>query len=134
MTNPKPALQWWQHKRESTLGQSNPKPQQVHFHENDHHPDNSSTEASTQAMVHECLSDGGMGLSDITNVMSPFKAKVGNPPQDPSREINTHQRYVFARANQSTNPLVDWGANVGLAHADVRVLQKQTGNQHCGYS
>ena len=40
-------------------------------------------------------------------------------------EVDTHQRYVFARANQSTNHLVDRGANGGLAGADTRVLQKQ---------
>ena len=49
--------------------------------------------------IHECLSDGGMDPSDISNVMPAFKAKAGNPPQDSSRKINTHQRYVFARAN-----------------------------------
>ena len=78
-------------------------------------------------MVHECLSDGGMDPSDIDNVMSAFKAKTGDPPEDSSRKINTQKRYVFARANQSTNHLVDMGANGGLAGADMRVLQKQTG-------
>ena len=52
-----------------------------------------------------------------------FKAKAGKPPQESSRKINTHQRYGFARANQSTNHLVDRGANGGLAHADMRILQ-----------
>ena len=51
---PKTTLQSWKHKK------SIPKPQQVHFHQNDHSPDNLSTETSTQTMVHECLSDGGM--------------------------------------------------------------------------
>ena len=46
-------------------------------------------------MVHECLSDGGMDPSDINIVMSAFKAKAGNPPQDSSRKINTHQRYIL---------------------------------------
>ena len=52
------------------------------------------------------------------------KAMAGNPPQESSRKINTHQRYVFAGANQSTNHLVDRGANGGIASADMRVLQK----------
>ena len=78
-------------------------------------------------MVHECLSDGGMDPSDINNVMSAFEAKTENPPQDSSRKINTHQKYVFTGANQSTNHLVDRGANGGLADADMRVLQRQTG-------
>ena len=61
--NPRP-----HNNQNSTLGQSNPKPQQVHYHENDHSPGNSSPEASTQAIVHECLSDGGMDPSDISIV------------------------------------------------------------------
>ena len=79
-------------------------------------------------MVHECLSDGRMDPSDINNVMSAFKAKAGKPPQETSRKINTHQRYVFARANQSTNHLVDRGAKGGLAGADMRILQKRDRN------
>ena len=63
--------------------------------------------------------------SDINNVMSALKAKPGNPPQDSSRKINTHQSYVFARANQSTNHLVDREANGGLAGAYMMVLQKK---------
>ena len=56
--------------------------------------------------------------------MSPFKAKSGKPPYDSSRKIKVHQRYLFARANQSTNNLVDRGANGGLAGGDMRILQK----------
>ena len=74
-------------------------------------------------MVHECLTDGGIDLSDIDTVMSAFKAKSGKPPQDSSRKIKTQQRYAFARANQYTNHLVDKGANRGLAGADMRFLQ-----------
>ena len=73
-------------KPKSILGQSNPKSQQVHFHENDHPPDNSSTETSTQTIIHECLSEGGVDPSDINNVMSAFKAKAGNPAQEASRK------------------------------------------------
>ena len=75
-------------------------------------------------MLHEYLSDGGMDPSDINNFMSAFKAKAGKPPQETSRKISTHQRYVFARANQSTDHLVNRGANGGLAGADMRILQK----------
>ena len=60
-----------------------------------HPPDNNSTETSTQSMVHECLSDGGMDPSDINNVMSVFNSKAGNPPQKSSRKINTHRRLVL---------------------------------------
>ena len=41
-----------------------------------------------------------------------------------SRKINAHQRYVFAGVNQSTNHLVNRGANGGLGDADMRILQK----------
>ena len=50
-------------------------PQQVHSHENEHSPNNPHTEDSTQAMVHECLTDGGINSSDIDAVMSAFNAK-----------------------------------------------------------
>ena len=57
-------------------------------------------------MVHECLTDGGIDPSDIDTVMSALKAKSGKSSQQSSRKIKVHQRYVFARANQSTNHLV----------------------------
>ena len=79
VTNPGLHSTGGNNKPKPTLGQSNPKLQQVHFHENDPPPDNSSTEASTQTMVHECLSDGGMDTSDINNVMSAFKAWTMTP-------------------------------------------------------
>ena len=41
---------------------------------------------------------------------------------DSSRQIQTHQRYVFARVNQSNHHLIDRGANGGLAGADMRVI------------
>ena len=56
--------------------------------------------------------------------MSAFNAKGGISAQDSPRKIQVHQRYVFARANQSTNHLIDRGANGGLAGAHMRVLQK----------
>ena len=91
---------------------------------NDHSHDNPHHEDSSQAMAHQCLTDGGIDPSDIDAVMSAFKAKCGKPSQDSSRKIKAHQRYVFARANQSTNHLVDRGANGGPAGADPRILQK----------
>ena len=71
-----------------TLGKPNQKPQQVHSHEmNDHSPVNPHPRESTQAMVHECLTDGGIDSLDINTVMSAFKTKSGNPSQDSSRKI-----------------------------------------------
>ena len=86
MANPKPHFNGGNTKPKSTLGQSNPKSHQAHLIEDDHSPHDSSPEASTQAMIHERLSGGGMGPSDINNMMSAFKAKTGNPAQDSSRK------------------------------------------------
>ena len=41
---------------------------------------------------------------------------------DPDLKIQTHQRYAFARVNQTNHQLIDRGANGGLAGADMRVL------------
>ena len=111
-------------KPKPTLGTPNPKPQQVHFHENDHAPENPPSEDSTQAMVNEYLTDDGNDPSDNDTVMSAFKAESGKSSQESSRKIKVHERYVFARANQSTNHLVDRGANGCLAGTDMRILQK----------
>ena len=75
--NPKP---------KPTLSKPNPKPQLVHFHENDHPPENSPSEDSTQAMVHECLTDGGIDPSGIDMVMSVPKDQHGKSSQDSSRK------------------------------------------------
>ena len=85
--NPKP---------KPTLGKPNPKLQQGHLHENDHPCENPDSEDFAQAMVHECLADGGIDPSDIGNIKSAFKAKSGRSPQESSRKIKAHQRYVFA--------------------------------------
>ena len=55
------------------------------------------------------------------------------PTQETSRKINTLERYVFARANQSTNHLVDRGANGGLAGVDMRIRKNQQEDQYCGH-
>ena len=80
-------------------------PSKVHFHENDHPPENLPSEDSTQVMVHECLTNNGTHPSDIDTVMSGFKNKSGESSQDSSRKIKFHQRYVFARA---INPPITW--------------------------
>ena len=56
---------------------------------------------STQTLVNKCLTESGI---------------------DPDLKIQTHQRYVFARVNQTNHQLIDRGANGGLAGADMRVL------------
>ena len=105
MVNPRQHFNVGNPKPKPTLGKCNPKPQQVHFHENDHSPDNSNPEDSTQAMVYMCFTDGEIDPSDIHTAMSDFKAKSGKPSQDSPRKIKVHQKYVFARP---TNPPITW--------------------------
>ena len=105
VANPRPHFNCGNNKPKSTLGQSNPKPRQVTFHENDHLPDNSSTETATQTMVHECLSDGGMDPSDINNVMSAFHGHGWKPTSRIIKKINTNQRYVFCWGKSTYQPL-----------------------------
>ena len=122
--SPKPHFHGGKPKPNPTFGKPYPNPHLVHLHEKDDPTENQTPETPTQTMVHECLTESGTDPSDIHNVMSAFNAKGGISSHDSPRTIQVHQRYVFARANQSTNHLIDRGANGGLASADMRVLQK----------
>ena len=124
VVSPKPHFNGGKSEPNPTLGKSSSSPQQVHLHEKDDPTQNQPPETPTQTMVHECLTECGTDPSDIHTVMSVFNAKGGISSQESPRKIQAHQRYVFARANQSTNHLIDWGGNGGLAGADMRVLQK----------
>ena len=78
-----------------------PAPQQVHQHSQDEPTEESPHGASTKTPVNKCLAESGI---------------------DPDLKIQTHQRYVFARVNQSNHQLIDRGANGGLAGSDMRVI------------
>ena len=78
-----------------------PAPQQVHQHSQDEPTEESPHGASTKTPVNKRLAESGI---------------------DPDLKIQTHQRYVFARVNQSNHQLIDRGANGGLAGADMRVI------------
>ena len=127
MTIRKPYLNGGRPKPNPTLGKPNSTPQQINTHEQDDHTEHQAPETATQAMVHECLAEGGTDPSDIQNVMSGFNTKGSNSSQDSPRKFQVHQRYVFARANQSTHHLIVRGVKEGLPGADMRVLQKPTG-------
>ena len=124
VNSPKPYLNGGNTIPNPTLVKPNPTPQQVHAHETDDPTACPPSEPTTQTMVYECLAEDGTDPSDIQNVMSGFNTKGGNSSQHSPRKIQVQQRYVFARANQSTHHLIDRGANGGLAGADMRVLQK----------
>ena len=105
-----------------TLGKSTSTPKQVHQHSQDEPTEESPSDTSTQTLVNKCLAESGIDPTDIQNVMSVSHAKRDISFRDSSRQIQTHQRYVFARVNQSNHHLIDRGANGGLAGADMRVI------------
>ena len=97
---------------------------QVHLHEKDDFTQEEIPDNPTQAMVHECLAACDIDPSDIQNVMSVFNVKNGIASPESPRQFQVHQKYVFTRANQSKNHLIERGANGGLADAGMRVLQE----------
>ena len=105
-----------------TLGKSTPAPQQIHQHPQDEPTGESPSDTSTQTLVNQCLAEIGIDPTDIQNVMSVSHAKRDISYHDSSRQIQTHQKYVFAMVNQSNHHLIDRGANGGLAGADMRVI------------
>ena len=105
-----------------TSGKPTPAPKQVHQHSQDEPTEEPPSDTSTQTLVNKCLAESGIEPTDIQNVMSVSYAKRDISSHDSSRQIQTHQRYVFARVNQSHHDLIDRGANGGLAGADMRVI------------
>ena len=120
----KPHFNGGKSKPNPTLGKPNSNPQQVHLHEKDDPTKNQPPATPTQTVVNESLAECGIDPSDIHNIMSVFNAKGGISSQDSPRKIQVHQRFVFARVNQSTNHLIDRRADGGFTGADMRVLQK----------
>ena len=104
------------------MGKPNPAPQQVHQHSQDDTKEEPPPDTSAQTLVNKCLAESGIDPTDIQNVMSVSHAKRNISSHDSSRELHTHQRYVFTRVNQSNHHLIDRGANGGLAGADMRVI------------
>ena len=104
------------------LGKPTSAPQQVHQHSQDEPTEEPPPDTSTQTLVNKCLAESGIDPTDIQNVMSVSYAKRNISSHESSRQIQTHQRYVFARVNQSNHHLIDGGANGGLAGADMRVI------------
>ena len=122
LNNPTPYPSGSKTKLNPTLGKSTPTPKQVHQHSQDEPTEESPSDTSTQTLVNKCLAESGIDPTDIQNVMSVSHAKRDISSHDSSRKIQTHQRYVFARVNQSYHHLIDRGANGGLAGADMRVI------------
>ena len=121
LNNPTPYPSGSKTKPNPTLGKPTPAPKQVHQHSQDEHTEESPPDTSTQTLVNKCLAESSIDPTDIQNVMSVSYAKRNISSHESSRQIQTHQRYVFARVNQSNHHLIDRGANGGLAGADMRV-------------
>ena len=122
LNNPTPYPSGSKTKPNPTLGKPTPAPQQVHQHSQDEPTEEPPPDTSTQTLVNKCLAESGIDPTDIQNVMSVSYAKRNISSHESSRQIQTHQRYVFARVNQSNHHLIDSGANGGLAGADMRVI------------
>ena len=122
LNNPTPYPNGSKTKPNPTLGKPTPAPQQVHQHSQDEPTEEPPSDTSTQTLVNKCLAESGIDPTDIQNVMSVSYAKRDISSHESSRQIQTHQRYVFARVNQSNHHLIDRGANGGLAGADMRVI------------
>ena len=122
LNNPTPYPSGSKTKPNPTLGKPTPAPKQVHQHSQDEPTEESPSDTSTQTLVNKGLAESVIDPTDIQNVMSVSHAKRDISSHDSSRQIQTHQRYVFARVNQSNHHLIDRGANGGLAGADMRVI------------
>ena len=84
-----------------TLGKSTPAPQQVHEHSQDEPTEEPPPDTSTQTLVNKYLAESGIDPTDIQNVMPASYAKSNISHHESSRQIQPHQRYVFASVNQS---------------------------------
>ena len=93
--------------KHQTPSKSTPAPQQVHQHSQDEPSEEPTPDTSSQTLVNKCLAESGIDPTDIQNVMPVSYAKRNISPHESSRQIQTHQRYVFARINQSKRHICD---------------------------
>ena len=84
-----------------TLGKPTLAPQQVHQHSQDEPTEEPPPDTSTQTLVNKCLAESGIEPTDIQYVMPVSYAKRNISSHESLKQIQTHQRYVFARVNQS---------------------------------
>ena len=101
LNNPTPYPSGSKTKPNPTLGKPTPAPQQVHQHSQDEPTEEPPPDTSTQPLVNKCLAESDIDPTDIQNVMPVSYAKRNISPHESSRQIQPHQRYVFARVNQS---------------------------------
>ena len=101
LNNPTPYPSGSKTKPNPTLGKPTPAPKQIHQPSQDEPTEKPTSDTSTQTLVKKCLAESGIDPTDIQNVMPVSYAKRNISSHDSSRQIQTHQGYVFARVNQS---------------------------------
>ena len=101
LNNPTPYPSGSKTKPNPTLGKPTPAPKQVHQHSQDEPTEDPPPDTSTHTLVNKCPAESGIDPTDIQNVMPVSYAKRNISPHESSRQIQTHQGYVFARVNQS---------------------------------
>ena len=101
LNNPTPYPSGSKTKPNPTLGKPTPDPQQVYQHSQDEPTEEPPPDTSTQTLVNKCLAESGIDPTDIQNDMPVSYAKRNISSHESSRQIQTHQGYVFARVNQS---------------------------------
>ena len=101
LNNPTPYPSGSKTKPNPTLGKPTPAPKQIHQPSQDEPTEKPTSDTSTQTLVKKCLAESGIDPTDIQNVMPVSYAKRNISSHESSRQIQTHQGYVFARVNQS---------------------------------
>ena len=101
LNNPTPYPSGSKTKPNPTLGKPTPSPKQVHQHSQDEPTEEPPPDTSTHTLVNKGPAESGIDPTDIQNVMPVSYAKRKISPHESSRQIQTHQGYVFARVNHS---------------------------------
>ena len=101
LNNPTPYPSGSKTKPNPTLGKPTPAPQQVLQHSQDEPTEEPPPDTSTQTLMNKCLAESDIDPTNIQNVIPVSYAKRNISPHESSSQIQPHQRYVFARVNQS---------------------------------
>ena len=101
LNNPTPYPSGSKTKPNPTLGKPTPAPKLVHQPSQDEPTEKPTSDPSTQTLAHKFLAESGIDPKDIQNVMPVSYAKKNISSHESSRQIQTHQGYVFERVNQS---------------------------------
>ena len=101
LNNPTPYPSGRKTKPNPKLGKPTPASQQVHQHSQDEPTEKPTPDTSTQTLANKCIAESGIAPTDIQNVMPVSYAKGNISSHESSRQIQTHQGYVFARVNHS---------------------------------